>query len=139
MTGHKRAGDHIKRVGIVFSGGPAPAANAVISAAAISFLEDGRQAIGWKCHRARGPEPGSQNPLGARRRRDGRDPLVGGAHLLPVARAATAPGGVGWHDSGDDPAARYRKSEIANIGPSAGRCAIRHALRTEAENPSASA
>jgi ATP-dependent phosphofructokinase / diphosphate-dependent phosphofructokinase len=42
-----RKGDHIKRVGIVFSGGPAPAANAVISAAAISFLEDGRDAIGF--------------------------------------------------------------------------------------------
>jgi 6-phosphofructokinase 1 len=42
-----RKGDHIKRVGIVFSGGPAPAANAVISSAAISFLEDGREAIGF--------------------------------------------------------------------------------------------
>jgi len=35
------------RVGIVFSGGPAPAANAVISAAAISFLEDGREVVGF--------------------------------------------------------------------------------------------
>lgn len=42
-----RKGDHIKRVGLVFSGGPAPAANAVISAAAISLIEDGRQAIGF--------------------------------------------------------------------------------------------
>src|SRR5678815_3328781 len=42
-----RKGDHIKRVGLVFSGGPAPAANAVISSAAISFLEDGRQVIGF--------------------------------------------------------------------------------------------
>ncbi|HUJ60814.1 MAG TPA: 6-phosphofructokinase [Kofleriaceae bacterium] len=42
-----RKGDHIKRVGIVFSGGPAPAANAVISSAAISFIEDGRQVIGF--------------------------------------------------------------------------------------------
>jgi 6-phosphofructokinase 1 len=40
-------GDHIKRVGLVFSGGPAPAANAVISSAAISLLEDDRQAIGF--------------------------------------------------------------------------------------------
>jgi len=31
----------------VFSGGPAPAANAVISAAAISFMEDGREVIGF--------------------------------------------------------------------------------------------
>ena len=36
-----------RRVGIVFSGGPAPAANAVISAAAISFLEDGREVVGF--------------------------------------------------------------------------------------------
>jgi 6-phosphofructokinase 1 len=42
-----RKGDHIKRVGIVFSGGPAPAANAVISSAAISFLEDNRECIGF--------------------------------------------------------------------------------------------
>ena len=42
-----RKGDHIKRVGVVFSGGPAPAANAVISSAAISFIEDQRQVIGF--------------------------------------------------------------------------------------------
>ncbi len=42
-----RKGDHIRRVGIVFSGGPAPAANAVIAAAATSFLEDDRQVIGF--------------------------------------------------------------------------------------------
>lgn len=36
----------IRRVAIVFSGGPAPAANAVISAAAVSFLEHGREVIG---------------------------------------------------------------------------------------------
>jgi 6-phosphofructokinase len=45
MSGRK--GDHIKRVALVFSGGPAPAANAVISSAAISFLEDGREVIGF--------------------------------------------------------------------------------------------
>jgi len=42
-----RKGDHIKRVALVFSGGPAPAANAVISSAAISFLEDDREVIGF--------------------------------------------------------------------------------------------
>ena len=36
-----------KRVGIIFSGGPAPAANAVISAAAFSFLQDGREVVGF--------------------------------------------------------------------------------------------
>ncbi len=37
----------VRRVGIIFSGGPAPAANAVISAAAVSFLESGREVIGF--------------------------------------------------------------------------------------------
>lgn len=36
----------IRRVGIVFSGGPAPAANAVISAAGISFIEHGCEVVG---------------------------------------------------------------------------------------------
>jgi 6-phosphofructokinase len=36
----------IRRVGILFSGGPAPAANAVISAAALSFLNCGIEVIG---------------------------------------------------------------------------------------------
>jgi len=47
MSSGKRKGDHVKRVGILFSGGPAPAANAVISAAAISFLDDDREVIGF--------------------------------------------------------------------------------------------
>ena len=40
-------GEHIKRVAIIFSGGPAPAANAVISSAAISFIDDGREVVGF--------------------------------------------------------------------------------------------
>jgi ATP-dependent phosphofructokinase / diphosphate-dependent phosphofructokinase len=36
-----------RRVGIVFAGGPAPGANAVIAAAATSFIEDGRDAVGF--------------------------------------------------------------------------------------------
>src|SRR5215468_5315865 len=43
----QKKGDHIRRVGIVFSGGPAPAANAVISAAAMSFIEDDRDVVGF--------------------------------------------------------------------------------------------
>ena len=42
-----RKGDDIRRVAIVFSGGPAPSANAVISAAATSFMEDGREVVGF--------------------------------------------------------------------------------------------
>ena len=37
----------VRRVGIIFSGGPAPAANAVISACTVSFLEDNREVIGF--------------------------------------------------------------------------------------------
>lgn len=37
----------IKRVGMLFSGGPAPAANAVISAATLSFLNYGVQVVGF--------------------------------------------------------------------------------------------
>ena len=37
----------IRRVGVLFSGGPAPAANAVIAAAVISFLNVGTQVIGF--------------------------------------------------------------------------------------------
>ncbi|MCA9554995.1 MAG: 6-phosphofructokinase [Myxococcales bacterium] len=46
-TRRPRKGDNIERVGMVFAGGPAPAANAVISAAATSFLGDHRQVIGF--------------------------------------------------------------------------------------------
>jgi 6-phosphofructokinase 1 len=38
--------NRVKRVAIVFSGGPAPAANAVIAAAANSFLEAGAEVLG---------------------------------------------------------------------------------------------
>jgi ATP-dependent phosphofructokinase / diphosphate-dependent phosphofructokinase len=48
FVSRKRKGDHIRRVGIVFAGGPAPAANAVISSAAVSFLDDGREVVGFK-------------------------------------------------------------------------------------------
>ncbi|MBX3247558.1 MAG: 6-phosphofructokinase [Myxococcales bacterium] len=37
----------VRRVGLVFSGGPAPGANAVIAAAASSFVEDGREVVGF--------------------------------------------------------------------------------------------
>jgi ATP-dependent phosphofructokinase / diphosphate-dependent phosphofructokinase len=43
----KSLSSDLRRVGIIFAGGPAPAANAVISAAATSFLEDGREVVGF--------------------------------------------------------------------------------------------
>jgi ATP-dependent phosphofructokinase / diphosphate-dependent phosphofructokinase len=39
---------HLRRVAILFSGGPAPAANAVISCAAVSFLRHGIEVLGIK-------------------------------------------------------------------------------------------
>jgi 6-phosphofructokinase 1 len=47
MADGKKKGDAIRRAGIVFAGGPAPGANAVISSAAISFVEDGREVVGF--------------------------------------------------------------------------------------------
>lgn len=47
MILHTKKGDHIRRVGMIFAGGPAPAANAVISAAATSFLGDGREVVAF--------------------------------------------------------------------------------------------
>lgn len=49
QTGSDRVGNAsgIKRVGMLFSGGPAPAANAVISAAALSFLNSGIEVVGF--------------------------------------------------------------------------------------------
>ena len=37
-----------KRVAILFAGGPAPSANAVISTAAVSFIRNGVEVIGMK-------------------------------------------------------------------------------------------
>ena len=37
----------LKRIGMVFSGGPAPAANAVISSATLSFLKNGIEVVGF--------------------------------------------------------------------------------------------
>lgn len=42
------AANDIKRVGILFSGGPAPAANSVIGAAASAFRRSGREVVGIK-------------------------------------------------------------------------------------------
>ena len=37
----------VNRIGIVFSGGPAPAANAVIASTAVAFLDSGREVVGF--------------------------------------------------------------------------------------------
>jgi 6-phosphofructokinase 1 len=43
-----KAAHHFRRVAILFAGGPAPGANAVISTAATSFLREGTEVIGMK-------------------------------------------------------------------------------------------
>jgi 6-phosphofructokinase 1 len=43
-----RAAHHYRRVAILFAGGPAPGANAVISTAATSFMREGTEVIGMK-------------------------------------------------------------------------------------------
>jgi 6-phosphofructokinase 1 len=53
----------IKRVAILFAGGPAPAANAVISTAAFSFLEEGAQVFGIKHGYSRLAEYTAAEPL----------------------------------------------------------------------------
>jgi len=53
----------IKRVAILFAGGPAPAANAVISTAAFSFLEEGAQVFGIKHGYSRLAEYTAASPL----------------------------------------------------------------------------
>ena len=56
--------DHVfDRVAILFAGGPAPAANAVISAAAASFLRAGVQVVGIKHGYSKLSEFNSENPL----------------------------------------------------------------------------
>ncbi len=53
----------IRRVAILFAGGPAPAANAVISTAAFAFLEDGSQVYGIKHGYSRLAEYTAAGPL----------------------------------------------------------------------------
>jgi len=53
----------IKRVAILFAGGPAPAANAVISTAAFSFLEEGAQVFGIKHGYSRLADYTAANPM----------------------------------------------------------------------------
>ena len=53
----------IKRVAILFAGGPAPAANAVITTAAFSFLEEGAQVFGIKHGYSRLAEYSAAGPM----------------------------------------------------------------------------
>jgi 6-phosphofructokinase len=64
----------IRKVGMLFSGGPAPAANAVISAAALAFIDAGAEVIGFI--------EGYSNLEGY----DPAKPLVEGRHYLRLTR-----------------------------------------------------
>src|SRR6201996_2064230 len=61
----------IRRVAIVFAGGPAPAANAVISTAAASFLRNGIEVLGILHGYAHLVEFGDDHPM-----KEGRDYIV---------------------------------------------------------------
>ena len=66
----------IKRVAILFAGGPAPAANAVISSAAISFIRNGAEVIGIK------------HGYSALMEYDGETPLVEGQDYILLTEAS---------------------------------------------------
>ncbi len=88
----------IKRVAILFAGGPAPAANAVISTAAVSFLRNGIEVFGIKHGYSRLVEYSVDHPLQEgrdfikldhgklRRTRNSRGILIGTARTNPGKR-----------------------------------------------------
>ncbi len=73
----------IKRVAILFAGGPAPAANAVISTAAFSFLEEGAQVFGIKHGYSRLADYSAAEPM-----QEGRDYIRFTHELLTHARTS---------------------------------------------------
>jgi 6-phosphofructokinase 1 len=85
----------IKKVAILFAGGPAPAANAVISTAAVSFIRHGIEVVGVLNGYSRLVEFGPDNPLQEgrdyirithkvlRRTRNSRGILIGTARTNP--------------------------------------------------------
>lgn len=83
----------IKKVGMLFSGGPAPAANAVISAAALAFLDAGAEVIGFfdGYSHLEGYDPARPLAEGKHYLRLTRDAVTGirneGAIILRTARA----------------------------------------------------
>jgi len=72
---------HIKRVAILFAGGPAPAANAVISCAAVSFLRNNIDVVGVLHGYSHLVEFGPDNPL-----QEGRDYINITHHTLKRTR-----------------------------------------------------
>ena len=81
----KTSDNPIKRVAILFSGGPAPAANSVIGAAAIAFTRGGTEVIGIKHGYSSLQEYDGSTPL-----EEGKDYVILGEDCLE--RARTTPG-----------------------------------------------
>lgn len=75
--------NEIKRVAILFAGGPAPAANSVIATAAISFLKKGIEVIGIKHGYSRLAEYSAAGPL-----QEGPDYIVFTQEMLSHARTS---------------------------------------------------
>jgi ATP-dependent phosphofructokinase / diphosphate-dependent phosphofructokinase len=108
----------VKRVGIVFAGGPAPAANAVISAAAISFVESGREVVGFFHGYSNLQE---YHPVGHRllpdqhyrifQERDVRDLRNSRGIIIGTARANPGKGIEGPDDLGDE----ARTARLRNV------------------------
>ncbi|MEO6811064.1 MAG: 6-phosphofructokinase [Isosphaeraceae bacterium] len=78
-----RSQNTIRRVAILFAGGPAPAANAVISTAAVSFLRHGIEVVGILHGYSRLVEFGPDNPM-----QEGRDYVVMTHKMLKRTRSS---------------------------------------------------
>ena len=88
---------NIRRVAILFAGGPAPAANAVISTAAVSFLRNNIDVVGVLHGYSNLVQYGPEHPM-----QEDRDYVRLSHHLLrrsiPPYQYQTIPGSYGLHD-----------------------------------------
>jgi len=115
-----RATHHFRRVAILFAGGPAPGANAVISTAATSFMREGTEVIGMKHGYSSLADYSPANPLV-----EGRDYIKITPEFLKRTRsgqgimigtARTNPGKHVSHPSHLDDAARVQPLKNAYEG-----------------------
>src|SRR5688572_22224260 len=81
MSSPPPAEHHFKRVAILFAGGPAPAANAVISTAATAFLRHGIEVVGVLNGYSHLVEYSPENPL-----KEGRDYVMLNHRMLGRTR-----------------------------------------------------
>ena len=100
---------NIHRVAILFAGGPAPAANAVISTAAVSFLRNNIDVIGILHGYSHLVEFGPDHPLA-----EGRD-YIRITHQM-LRRSAQQPGHPDRHGAGQSGQGRLRPGPPARSG-----------------------